>query len=177
MKKFITFFKVMAFILFAALAISGCGKSSTVDQNTIYTPEREATLIKNWLDSVVANKIIMDTTSTGLIYIKGKIGTGPTVKAEDVVTVKYSGKFLNGKVFDASAYYNEAGTLTYIHKAPTASDRSMIQGWEEGIEVLNKGASAAFLIPSYKAYGSTGSSPTIPPYSPLVFVIEVVSIK
>jgi len=54
----------------------------------------------------------------------------------------------------------------------------MIQGWEEGIEILSKGGSATFLIPSNKGYGPLGSEDrTIPPYTPLIFIIEVVNIK
>jgi len=63
--------------------------------------------------------------------------------------------------------------MTYIHKT-----NRMIQGWEEGIEILSKGGSATFLIPSNKGYGPLGSEDrTIPPYTPLIFIIEVVNIK
>jgi FKBP-type peptidyl-prolyl cis-trans isomerase len=78
--------------------------------------------------------------------------------------------FLDGQVFDASAYHGD-GTYTYKHKTDP-----LILGWEEGIEVLNKGASAAFLIPSAKAYGVRGQG-SIPPNTPLIFIIEVVDIK
>jgi len=175
MKNWNTFFKVAVFALFVVVAASGCKKSSNLDP-VFYTPEHEASITKEWLDSMVANGFNIDTTSTGILYIAGKVGTGPTVKAGDVVTVKYKGKFLDGTVFDASEYHSEAGTMTYVHKAPTDATKTLIQGWEEGIEMLSKGGSAAFLIPSAKGYGSSGNS-TIPPYTPLIFVIEVVDIK
>jgi FKBP-type peptidyl-prolyl cis-trans isomerase FkpA len=159
-----------------ALILSGCIKGDNQSSTEGYTPVSELTSIKQWLDSVAAKNINIDTTSTGLLYVPGKVGTGPKVKAEDVVTVKYVGKFLNGKVFDASSWHSEAGTMTYLHKAPADASKSLIQGWEEGIEVLSKGGSATFLIPSNKGYGSKGSG-SIPPYTPLIFVIEVVDIK
>ncbi len=176
MKNWNTFLKVTVIVLLVVVAASGC-KKDTNEVSAYYTPEREATISKAWLDSMVANNFDIDTTSTGLLYIPGKVGSGPKVKAGDAVTVKYKGMFLDGTVFDASAYINEAGTLTYLHKAPTDATKTMIQGWEEGIEVLSKGGSAAFLIPSGKAYGSQGKGSKIPPYTPLVFAIEVIDIK
>lgn len=140
------------------------------DPFAIYTPEREAGLIKEWIETMNSNNKDIKTTTTGIKYIVEKIGSGELVKSGNTVTVKYTGMFLDGQIFDASAYHGD-GTYTYKHK----TDR-LIQGWEEGIEVLNKGASAAFLIPSAKAYGTTGQGP-IPPNTPLIFVIEVIDIK
>ncbi len=170
MKKLNISLKIVAIVLFATL-ISSCNKSK--DPYADYTPEREATLMKEWLDAMVQKQKDIDTTATGLFYIVDKEGTGDNVKTGDEVTVKYTGMFMDGTVFDASAYQNEAGTMAYIHKG---TDSRMIQGWKEGIEVLNKGARAVFLIPSAKGYGPTGYL-SIPPYSPLIFVIEVVDIK
>lgn len=175
MKNLSIFFKVSAFILLVASAMYGCNKDNTVTP-TYYSPAGEAKLTKQWLDSMVANNYDFDTTSTGILYISGKIGTGQKVKAGDVLTVKYTGRFLDGTIFDASSWHSEAGTMTYLHKAPTDATKTLIQGWEEGVEVLSKGGSAAFLIPSAKGYGSAGSG-SIPPYSPLIFVIEVIEIK
>jgi FKBP-type peptidyl-prolyl cis-trans isomerase len=90
--------------------------------------------------------------------------------------VKYTGKLLNGEIFDASAWHSEDAKYEYLHKAPTDATKTMIQGWEEGIEVLRKGGSGTFLIPSNKAYGSSGKG-SILPYTPLIFVIEVVNIR
>ncbi len=153
---------VYAVLLMAVVFVSGCKKFE--NQNT---PENEASLIKSWLEAMVKSNKDIDTTSTGLYYITNKIGTGFTVQAGDTVTVAYTGMFLNGTVFDSSASY------TYVQKA---TGQRMIEGWEEGIEVLNKGGSAVFLLPSAKAYGPYGYS-SIPPYSPLLFMIEIIEIK
>ena len=162
MKKFNMWLKVCAIALFATVIVSGCRK---IENN--YTPEKEASLIQNWLDLQVKNNSNIDTTSTGLFYIVDKVGTGRTVLTGDEVTVQYSGTFLNGTIFDASA------SFTYIHKA---DDQRMIPGWEEAVEVMSKGGSALFLIPSEKAYGIYGYG-TIPPYTPLLFKITVIDIK
>ncbi|MBV5313885.1 MAG: FKBP-type peptidyl-prolyl cis-trans isomerase [Prolixibacteraceae bacterium] len=167
MKKLNMLLKIGVLVLFTAVIISGCNKDE--DPYAAYTPEREAALIKEWLDAMVAKKFNLDTTSTGIFYIPDKVGTGPKVTAGDSVFVKYSGMFLDGTVFDATS-----GSATFAYKHKTDN---LIQGWNEGIEVLSKGGSAAFLIPSAKGYGVTGSLPYIPPYQPLIFIIEVVDIK
>lgn len=162
MKKLNTYFKVCAVVLIATIFVFGCKK--TEEPNS---PEKEASLIKNWLDTNVKNNKNIDTTTTGLYYIVDKVGVGPKVQTGDSLTVIYTGKFMDGSIFDRSASYS------YVHKA---AGQRMIQGWEEGIEVLSKGGSALFLIPSAKAYGDFGYS-SIPPFSPLLFTIEVTDIK
>lgn len=170
MKNLVKLLKVSVLVFLAIAMVSGCKKAE--DPYAGYTLEREQTLIQEWLTSMVSKKKDIDTTSTGLYYILETPGTGATVKAGNTVKVKYVGMFLDGTVFDASEYHGD-GTMTYIHKD---SNTRMIQGWEEGIEIMNKGAKAAFLIPSAKGYGPTGNN-TIPKNTPLIFIIEVVDIK
>lgn len=169
MKELKLIFKFSAFILLVIFAVS-CKK----DSEPAYSAEKEAAQISDWIQAMVDKSKNVDTIATNIYYIIDKVGTGDSITTGDTVTVKYSGFFTDGTVFDASAYHGD-GTYTFVHKDTDISKR-MIQGWEEGIEVLNKGASAAFLIPSAKGYGSAGNR-SIPPYTPLIFVIEVVAIK
>ena len=168
MKKLTNILKISAFILFVGIMAS-CLKEE--DPYAAYTPEREAAMVKEWLAAMTTKKNDIDTIGTDIYYIVDttKVGTGPTVKTGNSLTVKYTGMFLSGAVFDASQSY------AYIHK-DTDPYKRMIKGWEEGIEVLKKGGSAAFLIPSAKAYGIKGSG-SIPPNTPLIFIIEVLDIK
>jgi len=170
MKKLTNILKIGVLILFVGIMAS-CN-TDVEDPYANYTPEREATLIKDWLTAMTAKGMDIDTTASGIFYINDttKVGTGATVAAGNTVTVKYTGMFLDGQVFDASSLRGD-GTMTFIHKT-----NRMIQGWEEGIEILNKGAGAAFLIPSAKGYGTTGQG-SIPPNTPLIFIIEVTNIK
>lgn len=171
MKKIL---KISLFVLLGAVITFGCKKSSPVVPDLsesikkyVIHPSKyvESTMIAEWLDTMRVRQLDVKTSPTGLRYILEKAGEGPTVVAGDSVTVRYIGFFMNGGIFDSSE------SMTYVHKT-----NRMIKGWEEGIEILNKGASAVFLIPSDKAYGSTGHGP-IAPNVPLIFVIEVLNIK
>ena len=168
MNKMSSFIKVCVVVLFSVVLVSGCMKSNDPYSNN--TPAREAGMISDWLAAMVSNKNDIDTTSTGLYYIVQTVGSGPVVSAKDTVTVKYTGLFLDGSIFDDSSYHGD-GTMKFVYKVD-----SFIPGWNEALAVLKKGEKAAFLIPSDKAYGATGST-SIPPYTPLLFIIEVVDIK
>jgi len=168
MKKMNVISKLSIFIIFVVVAVSSCKKVE--NPYSAYTSEHETAQIKEWKAKMKAGNLAYDSTATKIYYIidKTKVGTGPNVKTGNTVTVKYTGTFMDGSIFDSSDSY------TYVHK-PTTGSR-MIPGWEEGIELLNKGAKATFLVPSALAYGPSGYY-TIPPYSPLFFIIEVVDIK
>jgi len=167
MKRVNFVFKSFILVLFLAGLVSSCMKPE--DPSSGNTAEAEATLIKSWKTQMKSNKLPYDSTATKIFYVidKTKVGTGANVTTGNKVTVKYTGTFMDGAIFDSSE------SFTYTHKSST---ERMIAGWEEGIELLNKGAKATFLIPSALAYGEYGYY-SIPGYSPLFFIIEVVDIK
>ena len=168
MKKLNICFKLCVVVLFATVFVFGCKKTEVTDSSDTDSPDTEALLIKNWLETSVKDNKNIDTTATGLYYIVDKVGVGSKVKAGDSLTVKYTGTFMDGTVFDSSPSFK------YVQKA---NDQRMIQGWEEAVEVMSKGGSALFLIPSAKAYGTDGYYPVIKPYTPLLFTIEIIDIK
>jgi len=167
MKRVNFVFKYFVFVLFLAGLVSSCMKSE--DPSSGNTAETEAALIKSWKTKMKSENIAYDSTATKIFYVidQTKTGTGPNVTTGKTVTVKYTGTYMDGTIFDSS------DDFTYVHKS---SSQRMIAGWEEGIELLNKGAKATFLFPSSLAYGQYGYY-SIPGYSPLFFVIEVVDIK
>jgi FKBP-type peptidyl-prolyl cis-trans isomerase len=95
-------------------------------------------------------------------------GTGAVPAAHDTVYVMYTAKFLNGYILDS----NIASKDTLIFPI---SENLMLQGFEEGIMYLNKGAKATLLLPSKLAYGSYGYS-IIPGYTPLLYDVELAKI-
>lgn len=115
-----------------------------------------------------AKKEGVTTTSTGLQYIVEKEGTGLQPGAEDEVTVHYTGKLLNGQVFDSSVNRGEPATFPL---------NRVIPGWTEGLQHMKEGAKYTFFIPSDLAYGPQGIPGAIPPHSTLVFDVQLISVK
>lgn len=130
----------------------------------------------------VASKSLKPTVSaSGLNYIISNPGSGAKANPGDTVMVNYTGMFLSGKVFDTSLadVAKKAGTFNpqrpYEPLKLTAGMNSSIPGFEEGLLLLSKGAKATLIIPSNLAYGEQGNQ-GIPPFTPLIFELEMVNI-
>lgn len=142
--------------------------------------KQEPALIKNY---IAAHKLAVTTTADSLNYVITTPGTGPKPAVGDTAVVNYTGRFVsNGKVFDSSikdtaikAKLQGVNMRTFgpIH-IPVGQQR-VIKGWDEGLQLLNKGAKATLVIPSSLAYGEHGMQ-IIGPYSPIVFELELVDI-
>ena len=120
-------------------------------------------------------------TKSGLNYVISKEGTGAKANPGDTVVVNYTGMFLSGKVFDSSLpeVAKKNGTFNPQRpyeplKLPVGLGGS-IPGFEEGLMLLNKGAKATLILPSSLAYGEQGNQ-GIPPYTPLIFEVDMVNI-
>jgi FKBP-type peptidyl-prolyl cis-trans isomerase len=110
-------------------------------------------------------------SSSGLIYIIENSGADPKPSEGSKMTIHYRGTFLaDGKQFEAS--YDRGQPMDFNYKI-----NRMIPGFEEGLGMLGKGGKAKFIIPYFQAYGKGGRPGAIPPYSDLIFDIEVLDIK
>lgn len=120
------------------------------------------------------NNIKAQKTASGLYYKIVEPGTGAKPEKGQNVSVNYTGKTLDGNVFDSNVdpQFQHVEPLTF----PVATGR-VIKGWDEGLLLLNKGAKAVFYIPSYLAYGAQSPSPAIPANSVLIFDVELIDIK
>jgi len=114
------------------------------------------------------NKIKATPRPNGLYYIETKAGTGSFPKQGQTCSVNYTGKLLDGTVFDSSAGREPLPFQLGLGQ--------VISGWDEGIALMKKTGKAILIIPSHLAYGE-GSVGLIPPYSPLVFEVELVDIS
>lgn len=116
------------------------------------------------------NPMTLEVTPSGLKYgITQKNPAGVKPQSGDSVKVHYTGKLLNGKVFDSSIQ----------RKIPfgfVLGQGQVIRGWDEGIALLRKGEKATLLIPSKLGYGAQGAGNVIPPFAPLVFEVELVDV-
>jgi len=113
-------------------------------------------------------------TATGLYYVIQKPGTGPSPKKGQKVTVNYTGQNLDGKKFDSNT------DPAFGHVEPFTFDLgrgSVIEGWDQGVALMNKGMKATFYIPSWMAYGTKGGGDKIPPNAVLIFDIELLNFK
>ena len=161
----------MNFLVGALLIVlaSSCLKD---DKYTAPTHEEEQAELKAYINGLIAKGNDMDTTALGVYYVRMKEGTGDFAKPGDTLTVGYAGYFINGTIFDASAFHNrQDSTFTFVlEKEP------MIKGFEDGMKLMNKDSKVQLIIPSEFAYGSGGTY-GIPPYTSLVFVIEMKKIQ
>ncbi len=106
-------------------------------------------------------------TVSGLQYVVEKEGEGAQPTATDEVTVHYTGKLLNGQVFDSSVQRGEPATFPL---------NRVIPGWTEGVQLMKEGAKYTFFIPSDLAYGPQGIPNAIPPHSTLIFEVELIKV-
>ena len=107
-------------------------------------------------------------TATGLQYKVLEQGKGKSPTSEDKVVAHYTGKLLDGTVFDSSVERGEPATF------PVSG---VIKGWQEALPMMKEGAKWQLVIPANLAYGDRGIGNIIGPNEALMFDIELVSIE
>lgn len=111
-----------------------------------------------------------EKTESGLRYKMIQKGNGKKAENGKTVSVHYTGQLEDGKVFDSS----------YPRKKPIEfplGRGNVIEGWDEGIALLQVGDKARFVIPSHLGYGSRGAGGAIPPNATLIFDVELMDVK
>ncbi|MDE5674725.1 MAG: FKBP-type peptidyl-prolyl cis-trans isomerase [Muribaculaceae bacterium] len=154
-------------------------------KETKITPEEANKLIQEYLQELTEKKAAeiksvgekfleenkknenVKVTASGLQYVVDKEGTGEQPTATDEVTVHYTGKLLDGTVFDSSVSRGEPATFPL---------NRVIPGWTEGVQLMKEGAKYTFFIPSDLAYGPQGVPNAIPPHSTLIFDVELIKV-
>ena len=107
------------------------------------------------------------TTESGLQYEVIKMGRGKKPAATDKVKVHYHGTLIDGTVFDSSVRRGEPATFGVTQ---------VIQGWVEALQLMPVGSKWKLYIPYNLAYGERGNQ-NIPPYSTLIFKVQVIAVK
>lgn len=108
------------------------------------------------------------TTESGLQYEVLIAAEGEMPVASSTVTVHYVGTLLSGEKFDSSVDRGEPISFPL---------NRVIAGWTEGLQLMPVGSKYRFFIPQDLAYGSRGAGAAIPPYSTLIFDVELLSFK
>jgi FKBP-type peptidyl-prolyl cis-trans isomerase FkpA len=106
-------------------------------------------------------------TASGMLIKHTVEGKGASPAATDQVKVHYEGRLIDGKVFDSSIARGEPATFPL---------NGVIACWTEGVQAMKVGGKAQLTCPANLAYGASGSPPTIPPQSTLVFDVELLEI-
>jgi FKBP-type peptidyl-prolyl cis-trans isomerase len=116
-----------------------------------------------------ANGVKTEPLESGLVYVRTKKGKGPKPGFKQTVKVHYTGKLLDGTVFDSSIERGEPIAFPL-------GVGSVIKGWDEGIALMQKGEKGILYIPYDLAYGSRQTGP-IPAYANLIFEVELVDFE
>ena len=114
-----------------------------------------------------ATKESVIVTESGLQYEVIKMGKGPKPSATDRVRVHYHGTLIDGTVFDSSVERGEPITFGL---------NQVIAGWTEGVQLMPVGSKFRFYIPQELGYGAREAG-SIPPYSTLIFEVELLGIE
>ncbi len=114
-----------------------------------------------------AKKPGVTTTKSGLQYEILTEGTGRSPKATDRVRCHYEGRLLDGTVFDSSYQRQQHADFGL---------NQVITGWTEGVQLMKEGAKYRFYIPYMLGYGERGAGSQIPPYSTLIFDVELIKV-
>ena len=109
-------------------------------------------------------------TETGLVYVIKEEGEGESPNKGDGVSLHYTGVFVFGNKFDSSL--DRGKPLEFDYQI-----MSLIPGFNEGVGMSNEGMKLTLFIPYYLAYGEQGRRPNIPPYSDLIFELDILSIE
>jgi peptidylprolyl isomerase len=162
----------------AAVLVAGCGSSGSSSTITVGNESASA-------NKLIEHTVAVTTPTTGPLSKEPTItppkgpapttlqtkeivtGTGAEAKTGDAVTVNYVGAlYSNGKVFDASWKRNETFPFTL-------GKGQVIPGWDKGIVGMKVGGRRELIIPAELAYGKAGRPPSIPPNSPLIFIVDL----
>lgn len=110
----------------------------------------------------------VETLPDGLQYKVITEGKGPSPTENDLVTVHYAGKLIDGTEFDSS--YKRGQPMTF-------QVNGVIPGWVEALKLMKAGSTWELYIPASLAYGEQGAPPLIGPNETLIFKVNLIDVK
>ena len=153
---------LLLFSMTILLTIASCNKTKQFE-------EEEQREIDAYLE--LNDNLNFEKKASGLYYLELVKGNGRIAVKFDTVSIKYTGKFLDGTVFDTNV--GSSKTLDVIVGTP-----GLIEGFAEGITYMSQGGKSLLLVPSSLGYGTMGSPyGGISGFTPLLFEVELVLLK
>lgn len=153
--------------------LAACSPPADTKSETSAVPDAPTETVSSFLDAGEAflaengKREEVTTTASGLQYEVLVSGAGSSPKHTDTVTAHYHGTLIDGRVFDSSREKNTPFT--------TRVD-SVIQGWQEVLQLMRVGDKWKVFIPSELAYGERGAGGIIGPNETLIFEMELLAI-
>jgi FKBP-type peptidyl-prolyl cis-trans isomerase len=156
------------------------GRQKQMEEQKIMMETRkneEGKVLAKYLED---NKITVKPTESGLYFIEKTKGKGPHPKDGEKIKANYTGRLLDGTVFDTNNEAEAKKANLYDQRRPYEpvdfTIGQLVPGMNEALKMMSAGGKAIIVLPSSLAYGERGGGP-IPPYSPMMFEVEIVSIE
>ena len=185
-------FVLASLIAVSALMIS-CGSKSNNENTEVTSPIENVEAVEEAVvenpqmvaidEYMAANNLTAEPNAEGLRIIIKEQGNGPKVEMGKKVKMHYTGKLLDGKVFDTSVKEVAESAGMYDPRRPyepleyIVGEMGLIKGWEQGVMGQAEGTKLQVVFPSDLGYGAQGVPGLIPANSPLTFEIEIVEVK
>ena len=131
--------------------------------------EESATAARDLAKYLAKNNIVAEPTESGLYYVVTEPGNGEKPEVGKPVTMHYTGKLIDGTVFDSSVERNQPFQFVL-------GVGQVIPGWDEGVQLMTKGEKGMLYIPYYLGYGERDMG-EIPPFSNLIFEVELIDFE
>lgn len=145
---------------------------ATMKERLAMMDKRKADEATDIAKYIADNKITAKPEADGIYILERKKGKGKQVKKGDSVEVKYTGTLLNGAIVETSDHGTGSTTFTLVY-----GKDNFFKGFDDIITNLENGGSVKALIPSSLAFGEQKVSDLILPYSPLIYTVEIISVK
>jgi FKBP-type peptidyl-prolyl cis-trans isomerase FkpA len=120
-----------------------------------------------------SHSLVMNKTKSGVYIQAHKQGQGDIAVEKKMISFNYVGKFLDDKVFETTYKEGKIGHPLSI----TVGNQQVIRGWEEAFLEMRAGGIYTIIVPSHLAFGPQGRDEIVPPNTPLVFEIKVLSVR
>ncbi len=154
--------KTLFFIILASTLLVACNKEDDMHKTKVNESNEKLAAY------IAENNITVSPTKSGLYFIETKRGNGIKPTRRVKVKVHYEGWLLDGTKFDSSIDRGIPFTFTL-------GAGQVIEGWDEGVALMEEGGEAILILPQDLGYGNRATG-NIPAYSPLVFQVKLIEI-